>query len=120
MIDGDTTVLSPSVCTSLEKRTLGTSDRWERILGVAEAGALFSLNEDRRPSRLRGGVAGIDARCGTGFVSMRNCGRAGTEGGEDVARGGEFDVTEGGDEGGSEEDDNKSEECGEDDGEDAI
>lgn len=79
MIDGDTTVLSPNVCTSLEKRTLGTSDLCERRLGAAETGVLFSLKEGRRPSRLRGGVVGIDGRLGTEFVSICNCGRAEAE-----------------------------------------
>jgi len=65
---------------------------------------LFSLKEERRPSRLRGGVVGIDGRLGTGFVSMCNCGRADAdEGGEeDVERGDEFDaVSPGGEAGGA-------------------
>lgn len=77
---------------------------------------MFSLKEERRPSRLRGGVVSIDndGRLGTGFVSMCNCGRAeADDGGE---RGGEFDAVspggeaveeenEGGDGGGEEEED---------------
>jgi len=101
VIDGETTVLSPNVWTSLEKRTRGRSDLCERRLGVAEAGGLPSLKDDLRPSRLRGGVDGMDGLLGTGFVSMCSCGRADADcGGEEVKRGGEFDVCLGGEAGG--------------------
>ena len=59
------------------------------------------MKEERRPSRLRGGVVGItiDGRLGTGFVSMCNCGRVeADDGGE---RGGEFDAVSPGSEAGS-------------------
>jgi hypothetical protein len=72
------------------------SDLCERRLGFAEAGALLSLKEERRPSRLRGGVVGMDGLLGTGFVSMCSCGRADVDrGGEEVERIGEFDVSGG-------------------------
>jgi hypothetical protein len=78
---GDTMALSPRVCTSLEKRTLGTSDLWERILGDPEGGGLYSFWNDGRPSRLRGGVTGVFVMRGViVFVSMWSWGREGESG----------------------------------------
>ena len=42
VIEGDTIALSPNVCTSLEKRTRGASDRVEQILGEPDGGGLYS------------------------------------------------------------------------------
>ena len=69
VIEGDTMALSPKVCTSLEKRTRGASDRVERMLGEPDGGGLYSCIDKRWPSRLRGGVV-ASMFCAEGGVVM--------------------------------------------------